>query len=58
MKPLSQESWSPGRDLNPGTPEHEAGVLTTRPRRSVILGGNKEHQRSNSNEGIYYLNQN
>jgi hypothetical protein len=26
MKPLSQASRSPGRDLNPGTPEYEAGI--------------------------------
>jgi hypothetical protein len=34
-KKLSQDSLSPGRDLNPGPPEHEARVLITRPRRSV-----------------------
>jgi hypothetical protein len=32
---LSQVSRSPVRDLNPGTPEYEAGVLSTRPRLSV-----------------------
>jgi hypothetical protein len=32
---LSQDSWSPGRDLNPRPPEYEAGVLTTRLRRWV-----------------------
>jgi hypothetical protein len=35
MKNLSQDSRSPGRDLNPGPLEYEAGVVTTRPRRSV-----------------------
>jgi hypothetical protein len=30
-----QGSRSLGRNLNPGPPEYEAGVLTTRPRRSV-----------------------
>jgi hypothetical protein len=35
-KNLSQDSRSPGRDLNPGPPEYEAGVLTTRPRRLVV----------------------
>jgi hypothetical protein len=30
MKNLSQDSRSPGRDLNPGHPEYEAGVLTIR----------------------------
>jgi hypothetical protein len=30
-----QDNRSPGRDLNPGTPECEAEVLTTRARRSV-----------------------
>jgi hypothetical protein len=34
-KNLSQDIQSPGRDLNPVTPEYKAGVLTTRPRRSV-----------------------
>jgi hypothetical protein len=32
---LSQDSWSPLRNLNPGPPEYEAGVLTTRLRSSV-----------------------
>jgi hypothetical protein len=32
---LSQDSRSPGRDLKPGPPEYEAGVLTTGPRRSM-----------------------
>jgi hypothetical protein len=32
---LSQDNRSPGRDLGPGTPEYEAGVLTTLPRRTV-----------------------
>jgi hypothetical protein len=34
-KYLSRYSRSAGRNLNPGPPEHEAGVLTIRPRRSV-----------------------
>jgi hypothetical protein len=37
MKTLSQNSRSPGRYLNPGPPEYEAGVLPTRLRRSVVL---------------------
>jgi hypothetical protein len=37
LKTLSQDSRSPGRDLNPGPPEYEAGVLTTRQRRSVLI---------------------
>jgi hypothetical protein len=32
---LSQNSRSPGRDLNPRSPEHETGMLTARLRRSV-----------------------
>jgi hypothetical protein len=35
-KGVSQDSWSPGRDLNPGLPEYEAGVLTTLPSSSVV----------------------
>jgi hypothetical protein len=31
-----QDSRSPGLDLKPEPPEYEAGVLTTRPRRSVM----------------------
>jgi hypothetical protein len=34
---LSQDSWFPGPDLNPGPPEYEAGVLTTRPQLFVSL---------------------
>jgi hypothetical protein len=34
---LSQDSLSTGRDLNPGTPEYEAEVLTTRLRRLITL---------------------
>jgi hypothetical protein len=32
---LSQDSWSPGLNWKSGPPEFEAGVPTTRPRRSV-----------------------
>jgi hypothetical protein len=31
----SQDSQSPGRDLNPGPPEYEVGLLATRLRCSV-----------------------
>jgi hypothetical protein len=34
-KNLFQDIRSAGRDLNPGPPEYEAGVLTTRPRHSL-----------------------
>jgi hypothetical protein len=34
-KNLSWDSRSPGRDLNPGPLEYEAGVLTTRLRRDI-----------------------
>jgi hypothetical protein len=33
---VSQDRPSPGRDFNPGPPEYEAGVLTTRPQLSVL----------------------
>jgi hypothetical protein len=36
-KNFSQDNRSPGQDLNPGPPEYEAGVYTTRPRRSAYL---------------------
>jgi hypothetical protein len=35
MKSLTQDSRSPGRDLNPGLPEYKVGVLTTLLRRYV-----------------------
>jgi hypothetical protein len=35
-KDLSEDSLSPGRDLNPRSPEYEAGALITRLRRSVV----------------------
>jgi hypothetical protein len=34
-KNLSQDSEFPGRHLNPGPPEYEAGALTAQPRRLV-----------------------
>jgi hypothetical protein len=36
---LIQDIWSPGRDLNQGPPEYEAGVETTRLRRSIVARG-------------------
>jgi hypothetical protein len=36
-KPLSQDSRSPSRDLNPVHPKYETGILTTRPRSSVTV---------------------
>jgi hypothetical protein len=30
------DSWYPGWGFNPAPPEYEAGVLTTRPRRSAM----------------------
>jgi hypothetical protein len=30
MKNLSHDSWSSGRDSNPGPPDYEAGLLTSR----------------------------
>jgi hypothetical protein len=35
MGNLNRDLGPPGQDLNPGTPEYEAGVLTTRPRSLV-----------------------
>jgi hypothetical protein len=35
MTKISSDSRFPERDMNPGPPEYEAGVLTNRPRRSV-----------------------
>jgi hypothetical protein len=36
MNHLSQDNWSPGRDLKPAPPEYKAEVLTTRPQCSVL----------------------
>jgi hypothetical protein len=35
MKSLRQDNRSPGRYVNPESPEYEAGVLITQPQRSV-----------------------
>jgi hypothetical protein len=35
-KNFNPDSRSPGQDLKPGSPKYEAGVLTTRPQRSVL----------------------
>jgi hypothetical protein len=37
MKNLSQNSWSPGRDLNLGPLEYEAGVLTINHNVQVVI---------------------
>jgi hypothetical protein len=37
MKILSQGSQYPGRGFNLGPAEHDARLLTTRPRRSVLI---------------------
>jgi hypothetical protein len=37
IKSLNQENRFPSRDLSPGPPEYEAGVLTTRPLHSITL---------------------
>jgi hypothetical protein len=39
---LSQDSRSPGRDLNPRPPEYELRVLITRQRRSTRRAGGKK----------------
>jgi hypothetical protein len=39
-KGLSQDNWSPSRDLNPRSPEFEARVLASGPQRSVTCHGN------------------
>jgi hypothetical protein len=36
-KNLRQDSRSPGRDLNPGLPQYDTGVLITQLRRSMEL---------------------
>jgi hypothetical protein len=40
-KDLSHDSRSPGRDLKPGSPEYDGGLLNTWPRPSVVMVGNK-----------------
>jgi hypothetical protein len=35
-KSLSQGTLSPNRDLNPGPPDYEAGILTARRLRSAL----------------------
>jgi hypothetical protein len=56
MKNLSQDTWSPNRDLNPGPSKYEAGVLTTRPQCSeyfLYLGFLTQHLWSS--ETIIYV---
>jgi hypothetical protein len=40
MKNLSQNSWSPGQNLNPGSSEYETRLLTTQPQHLVIRKDN------------------
>jgi hypothetical protein len=49
---LNQDSR--GREPNPGPPDYEVGVLTTRPRRSVALRGVFQYP-SRIPELMYYL---
>jgi hypothetical protein len=37
MKDISQDGRSQDRYLKPGSPEYEVGILTSRPRPSVLL---------------------
>jgi hypothetical protein len=37
VKKPNHDSRSPSRELNPGPAEYEAGMLTTRPRHSVLF---------------------
>jgi hypothetical protein len=41
-KTLSHVSRSPGRNLNSGPPEYDAGMLTIRPRLSVFIEDDSE----------------
>jgi hypothetical protein len=58
---LDQGSRYPCRDMNPGPPEYEAGVLTTQPRRSVWTNVSEEdgylptspHGLTNRNTNIF-----
>jgi hypothetical protein len=47
-----QDNWSVPRDLNPGPPEYEAGVLTTQP---VIYLGVAVVYKTLSRKGRYQL---
>jgi hypothetical protein len=50
---LSQDCRSPGRDLNLGPAEYKVGLLTTRPRRSVLGTKNApEKSRLHSAHGV------
>jgi hypothetical protein len=51
---ISYNSQSPEQDLNPGHPEHEAVVLTTRPKCSVNnINNNNNNNNNNVFESIY-----
>jgi hypothetical protein len=47
---LSQDSRSVRRDLNPGLPEYEAEVLTTRPRDFYLIMYRSVQRKCNSND--------
>jgi hypothetical protein len=47
-KPQS-DRWFPGRDLNPGPPKYETGVLITRPRHSIFVLLLKEFEKHECN---------
>jgi hypothetical protein len=54
---LSQDSQSPGRGLNPVPPEYEAGVLNTRPLRSVVYSSGSivsDYRLENWTTGVRY----
>jgi hypothetical protein len=55
-KNLSLDSWSSGRDLNPGPRECEAGVLTTRPRRSVKFDDTVQFSLNSDKTKPFYTN--
>jgi hypothetical protein len=41
-KNLIHDSRSPERGINPGVPDYEAGVLTTRPRHSITANNERK----------------
>jgi hypothetical protein len=54
MKNRSQDNHSPGRDLKPGLPEYETGVLTARPRHSATATDASNNGKTNSQQNYFY----
>jgi hypothetical protein len=51
---LSQDSWSPGQDMNPGPPAYEKEVITTQPQCLVLNLSNSQLNYTGRHVVSYY----